>query len=221
MVQIKNLSKEFEEGRVKALNGINLTIKEGEYISIMGPSGSGKSTLLNMIGALDRPTSGEIFINKHNLADVKNLAKFRSKTIGFIFQLHNLIPTLTAKENVLIPMFEARGKGKDKKKKAEVLLKKMNLGKRTDFMPTKMSGGERQRVAIARSLANNPKIILADEPTGDVDSKSGAMIMDILEEINNKEKTTLIVVTHDPVIGARAHRKLKMLDGRFQEEANS
>lgn len=215
MIQIKALTKEFEQGRVKALRGVDLSVRQGEFVSIMGPSGSGKSTLLNMIGALDRPTSGEIFINKHNLADIKNLAGFRSKTIGFIFQLHNLIPTLNARENVLVPMFEARGKSKDKKKRAEELLKKMDLGRRIDFLPTKMSGGERQRVAIARALANQPKIILADEPTGDVDSKTGKKIMDILEDLAKKEKTTMIVVTHDPVIGGRAKRRLHMLDGRI------
>lgn len=218
IVQLKNVTKEFEDGRVKALRGINLNIQEGDYISIMGPSGSGKSTLLNLIGALDLPSSGDIFIDRHNLADIKNLAKFRAKTIGFVFQLHNLIPTLTALENVLIPMYEIKGSKKEKKKRAKELLIKVGLGKRLNFLPTKLSGGERQRIAIARSLANKPSIILADEPTGDVDSKSGAMVMDLLEEINKKEKTTLIVVTHDPVVGRRAQRELKMLDGKFTKQ---
>jgi putative ABC transport system ATP-binding protein len=216
IIEIKNLTKEYENGRIKALRGIDLIIKEGEFLAIMGPSGSGKSTLLHMLGALERPSTGEIFIDEHNLADVKRLNKFRAKKIGFIFQLHNLISSLTSLENVLVPMFEIKGSKKSKRKKATELIKAVDLINRINFLPTKLSGGERQRVAIARALANNPKIILADEPTGDVDSKNGKKIMDLLMHINGKHKTTLIVVTHDPNVAAKADRQVRLVDGKIE-----
>lgn len=214
IIKSNDLMKTYEQGKVKALNGVDLCIEKGDYVSIMGPSGSGKSTLLYMIGALERPTSGQIMIDNHNLQDVKSLAKFRANTIGFVFQLHNLIPSLTAMDNILVPAFETKRKFSDKKKRADKLLRAVGLGERMHFLPTKLSGGERQRVAIARALINKPKIILADEPTGDIDSKTGGKIMDLLEEVRTKEKTTLIVVTHDPVIGHRAKIKLSMIDGK-------
>lgn len=172
IVETKNLIKTFEEGRVRALDSIDLKILDGQFVAIFGPSGSGKSTLLNMMGAIDYPTEGQVIVDGVDIAKVRNLDEFRAKKVGFIFQLHNLIPTLTALENVMVPMFESELTVKERKEKAEELLKKVGLDKRLDSVPTKLSGGERQRVAIARALANNPRIILADEPTGNLDRKS-------------------------------------------------
>jgi len=177
MIATENLVRTFEEGRVKALDGVSLEVEEGEFIAIMGPSGCGKSTLLNIIGALDRPTSGKVIVDGVDLCKVENLDEIRANKIGFVFQLHNLLPVLTARENVEIPMFELKLPNKDKVRKAEELLKLVGLKERLHFLPTKLSGGERQRVAIARALANNPKIVLADEPTGNLDSSSGEEIV--------------------------------------------
>ncbi len=215
IIEAKNLVKTYEQGRVRALDDLNLEVRRGEFVAIQGPSGSGKSTLLHMIGALDRPTSGEIFVCGMDLTKVKNLDEFRSKKIGFVFQLHNLIPTLTALENVLIPMFELKLKKKEKINKAKELLKLIGLEKRLNYIPPKLSGGERERVAIARSLANDPEIILADEPTGNVDSKTGEKIICLLRDVNKKKGTTLVVVTHDSVIAEHAPRVLKLVDGKI------
>ena len=214
IITTKNLVKTFEEGRVKALNGVNLEVREGEFIAIMGPSGSGKSTLLNMIGALDRPTSGKVTVDGVNLSKVKNLDEIRAKKIGFVFQLHNLLPVLTARENVEIPMFELGLSNKERVRKAEELLKLVGLEERLDFVPTKLSGGERQRVAIARALANTPKIILADEPTGNLDSASGDRVVHLLQRLN-KEGQTIILVTHDKEIAAHAKKVYRMKDGKI------
>lgn len=212
----KNLVKMFEEGRVKALDGVNLEVRDGEFIAIMGPSGSGKSTLLNVIGALDRPTSGTVTMDGIDLSKVKNLDEIRAKKIGFVFQLHNLLPVLTARENVEIPMFALGLSNKERGRKAEELLKLVGLEERLDFVPTKLSGGERQRVAIARALANNPRIILADEPTGNLDSVSGDKVVHLLQRLN-KEGHTIILVTHDEEIAAHANKVYRIKDGKIQE----
>lgn len=215
IITVKNVKKYFEEGRVKALDGVELTIKKGEYISIIGPSGSGKSTLLNMISAMDRPTSGEILFDGIKLSSYKALDEIRSHKIGFIFQLHNLLPHLTALENIIIPMHEIKSTANNKEAKARDLLGQIGIGYLANKKPTVMSGGERQRVAIARALANDPLVILGDEPTGDVDTKTGLQIMDILEKLNREKGVTLIVVTHALDIASRAGRTIEMRDGKI------
>lgn len=215
IIEIKNLEKTFENGNIKALNGINLEIKKGEFISIIGPSGSGKSTLLNMLGALDRPTQGEIQVAGFNLNSTRNLNHFRSQEIGFIFQLHNLIPNLSVRENVEIPMYETNLKGNQMREKAFKLIEYMDMSEKESRKPTQLSGGERQRVAIARALANDPSIILADEPTGSLDSKTGQMVLKRLQEIHEKENVTLILVTHDMNVASRAERTIEVLDGQI------
>ena len=214
IIEIKNLKKSYDNGNIKALNGMDLEVKKGEFISIMGPSGSGKSTLLNMIGALDRADDGSITVAGIDLKKTKKLNKFRSKEIGFVFQMHNLIPNLTVLENVQIPMFETSASSSEMKERALELLKAVNLENKIDQKPTKLSGGERQRVAIARALVNHPSIILADEPTGSLDSKTGEVILDLLKELHSKENVTLVMVTHEPYVGNMAERIVTVLDGK-------
>ncbi len=216
IVEIRNLRKGFDKGKITALNGIDLKIKKGEFVSIIGPSGSGKSTLLNMIGALDRPDEGKIMVAGYDLQGKSDLSQFRSREIGFIFQLHNLIPNLTVVENVEIPMFESGLSGRQMREKALKLLDYMNIPDKASRKPTELSGGERQRVAIARSLANDPSIILADEPTGSLDSKNGDMILNLLKDLHDKEQVTLIMVTHDLKVAALAERTIEVLDGKIK-----
>jgi putative ABC transport system ATP-binding protein len=216
IVEIRNLRKGFDKGKITALNGIDLNIKKGEFVSIIGPSGSGKSTLLNMIGALDRPDEGKIMVAGYDLQGKSDLSQFRSREIGFIFQLHNLIPNLSVVENVEIPMFESGLSGRQMREKALKLLNYMNLSDKASRKPTELSGGERQRVAIARSLANDPSIILADEPTGSLDSKNGDMILNLLKDLHDKEQVTLIMVTHDLKVAALAERTIEVLDGKIK-----
>jgi ABC-type lipoprotein export system ATPase subunit len=216
IVEIKNLKKSFDHGKITALNGLNLEIKEGEFVSIIGPSGSGKSTLLNMIGALDKADAGNITVSGIDLVRKKDLSDFRSQEIGFIFQLHNLIPNLSVLENVEIPMFESKISGKDMRKRALELLDYVGLSDKIKRKPTELSGGERQRVAIARALANKPSIILADEPTGSLDSKTGQMILQRLKELHVEENVTLVIVTHDMNVASLADRTIEVLDGQVQ-----
>ena len=216
IVEIKNLRKSFDNGKITALNGVDLEIKRGESVSIIGPSGSGKSTLLNMIGALDRPDEGVVSVAGYQLTEKKDLSEFRSREIGFIFQLHNLIPNLSVVENVEIPMFERGMSGNQMRKRALKLLDNMNLTDKVDRKPTELSGGERQRVAIARALANKPSIILADEPTGSLDSKNGQMILKLLKDLHEKENVTLIMVTHDMNVASMAERTIEVLDGKIK-----
>jgi putative ABC transport system ATP-binding protein len=216
IVEIKDLRKSFDKGKVTALNGIDLEIKKGEFVSITGPSGSGKSTLLNMIGALDRADEGFINVAGYDLTLKNDLSEFRSQEIGFIFQLHNLIPNLSVLENVEIPLFERNLSGKEMRERALKLLEYMGLSDKVNRKPTELSGGERQRVAIARALANEPSIILADEPTGSLDSKNGQLILEHLKELHEKEKVTLIMVTHDMNVASLANRTIEVLDGRIK-----
>lgn len=216
IIKIRNVKKSYENGKIKALDGVNLEIKRGEFVSIIGPSGSGKSTLLNMLGALDLPDEGEIHAAGYNLTETKNLNHFRSKEIGFIFQLHNLIPNLTVLENVEIPMYEYRVSSKKRFMRALELLDYVGLQEKANRKPTQLSGGERQRVAIARALANKPSIILADEPTGSLDSKTGKMILQRLKDIHEMENVTLIIVTHDMNVASMAERTIEVLDGKIQ-----
>jgi putative ABC transport system ATP-binding protein len=216
IIEIKGLKKSYDNGKIKALNGMDLEVKEGEFISIMGPSGSGKSSLLNMIGALDTADEGSITVAGIDLMKTKKLNKFRSKEIGFVFQMHNLIPNLNVLENVQIPMFETKTSSNEMNERALELLKSVNLEDKINQKPTKLSGGERQRVAIARALVNHPSIILADEPTGALDSKTGEVILNLLKDLHRKENVTLVMVTHEPYVGNMAERIVNVLDGKIQ-----
>lgn len=219
IVETRDLIKIYGDGaEVRALDGVNLHIARGEFVSVMGPSGSGKSTLLNMIGALDRPTSGTVLVNGQDLARVRNLDAFRARTVGFVFQLHNLIPTLTARENVEVPMQGQPISRQARHRRASELLEMVGLAERMNHLPNMLSGGERQRIAIARALANNPTIILADEPTGNLDSQSGEEIVSLMHQLNRELGTTFIVVTHDPAVARQTDRILVMRDGRIVHE---
>ncbi|MEA3344867.1 MAG: ABC transporter ATP-binding protein [Chloroflexota bacterium] len=219
IVETRELLKIYGDGiEVRALDGVNLIVREGEFMAVMGPSGSGKSTLLNMIGALDRPTSGRVIVQGQDLTEMRDLDRFRSRTVGFVFQLHNLIPTLTARENVEIPMHEGKLAGRARRERAMELLGLVGLEPRADFLPNQLSGGERQRVAIARALANDPAIILADEPTGNLDSVSGSELMRTLRHLNQAQGTTIIVVTHDPKVARATDRRVTLQDGRLVDD---
>jgi ABC-type lipoprotein export system ATPase subunit len=216
IIKIKNLKKEYEDGSIIALNNVDLEIERGESVSIIGPSGSGKSTLLNMIGGLDKANEGQISVAGVNLMDNSDLSEFRSKEIGFVFQLHNLIPNLTVLENVQIPLIGTDMEDKKMEERALKLLKSVNLENKVDQKPTKLSGGERQRVAIARALVNHPSIILADEPTGALDSETQEVILKLLLDIHKKENVTLIMVTHEPYVATQADRSIYVLDGKIK-----
>ncbi len=207
------------ENKIHALRGLDLKVKKGEFLTILGPSGSGKSTIMNMIGVLDRPTQGNIFLHGHNINRFgeSKLAQLRGKKIGFIFQKFNLINTLTAKENIILPLiFQGVGE-EERNKRAEELLELTGLEKRQDHKPGELSGGQQQRVAIARALAVNPEIILADEPTGNLDSTTGTIVMDFLEKLHG-EGRTIILVTHDSRLTEYADRVVLLKDGQIVDE---
>ncbi len=214
-IKIENLTKYYDNGQIKALNGINLDITKGSFISIIGPSGSGKSTLLNMIGGLDIPDSGNIKVFGKDLYQEKDLNKYRSSEVGFIFQFHNLIPNLSVLENIEIPLLETNCSEKEQLKRAQYFLKMVQLEDKLNKKPNELSGGQRQRVAIARALINNPSIILADEPTGSLDSKTSKIILDLLKTIHKKENVTLIIITHDLNVAKQANRTVEVLDGKI------
>jgi len=214
-VEIKELYKSYENGKIKALNGINLKIENGEFVSIIGPSGSGKSTLLNMLGALDIPDSGNINVAGQDLKSSKKLNEFRAEKIGFIFQLHNLIPNISVVENIEIPMYTQGLSSKEMRNRALKLLDDVGLSDKAKILPNKLSGGERQRVAIARALANEPSIILADEPTGSLDSKTSNKILKLLINLHEDKNVTLIIVTHDMDVAKLADRVIEVLDGKI------
>jgi putative ABC transport system ATP-binding protein len=219
VVETRNLTKVFGDGgEVRALDGVSLIVRQGELLAVMGPSGSGKSTLLHLIGALDRPTDGQILIRGQDLKTVKNLDRFRNEEVGFVFQLHNLIPTLNAVENVEIPLYEQPLSEKKRRQKAAKLLELVGLGDRLDHLPSQLSGGQRQKVAIARALVNDPAIVLADEPTGNLDSQSGQDVMALLQELNERQGTTIIVVTHDPAVARTTKRIITLHDGRIARD---
>jgi ABC-type lipoprotein export system ATPase subunit len=219
IAETRDLIKVYGDGaQVRALDGVNLRVARGEFISVMGPSGSGKSTLLNMLGALDRPTSGQVLVNEEDLTAVRDLDAFRARTVGFVFQLHNLIPTLTARENVEVPMRGQPIGTRARHRRARELLELVGLAERMNHLPNQLSGGERQRVAIARSLANEPALILADEPTGDLDSQSGAEVIALMDQLNHELGTTIVVVTHDPAVARQTNRVLVMRDGNIVHE---
>ena len=220
MTELIKLNKVYKiyyigEVEVKALNGLSLSIKKGEFVAIMGPSGSGKTTAMNLIGSLDTPTYGSVSLEGADISDASEseLAQLRSKKIGFIFQTFNLISSLSALENVMLPMsFYDYSSRNERKEKAKKLLKQVGLGKRLNNLPSQLSGGERQRVAITRALVNNPEIILADEPTGNLDSKTGTEVIKILKDLNKKGKT-LILITHEQHLAKQADRIIKIKDG--------
>lgn len=213
LVQTSDLTKVYPGG-VRALDGLSLTIGQGELVAVMGPSGSGKSTLLNLLAALDRPTSGEVVIAGERLSTLRDLDRFRSRTVGLVFQLHNLIPTLDARENIEVPMVGIGLRRQARRKRASELLARVGLSARGKHRPAELSGGERQRVAIARALANQPALLLADEPTGNLDSVSGAEVMAIFRALNREERMTVLVVTHDPAVARATDRIATLQDGR-------
>jgi len=215
VLEVRGLFKSYDEGRIEALRGVDLSIQAGEFLTISGPSGSGKSTLLLLIGGLDSPTSGQVLFRNSPLGTAIDLDLYRSRHIGFIFQGFYLMPTLRAIENVQVPMLALTGNAKDRAQRAEALLVEMGLENRIHHYPNELSGGERQRVAIARALANEPAILLADEPTGNLDSVNSARILEMLTGIQRKRGMTLIVVTHEQDIAAAAPRHIRIRDGRI------
>jgi len=221
MIDIKGLKREFTVGTeiVKALRGIDVSVTKNEYLAMMGPSGSGKSTLMNLLGCLDTPTAGDYNLNGIDVSSLKDddLAEIRNKEIGFVFQTFNLLPRLTALENVALPLVYAGYSAEERKKKAKDVLGKVGLGDRMDHRPNQLSGGQRQRVAVARALVNDPSIILADEPTGNLDSKTSLDIMRLFEEIHQMGNT-LIVVTHEEEVASHAHRILRLRDGLVESD---
>ena len=208
------LIKEYDDGQVRALRGVDFQIGDGEFVVIIGPSGSGKTTLLQMLGALDQPSSGTLTYRGKSLLDLDDAAKYRAQEIGFIFQSFHLLPTFTAIENVQIPMFEDHQSRSGRTARAHELLKAVGLEERIHHFPAKLSGGERQRVAIARSLANSPSVLLADEPTGNLDSKNAVMILDLLINFHRERRMTLVLITHDMTVARRGSRAIQMKDGR-------
>ena len=215
------LKKEFDDGQVQALRGVDFRIASGEFVAVIGPSGCGKTTLLQMLGALDRPTAGSLLYRGKSLAALPEPATYRAREIGFVFQAFHLLPTFTAVENVQIPMFETERPAAERKERALELLRAVGLEQRLDHFPAKLSGGERQRVAIARSLANGPSVLLADEPTGNLDSENARLILELLVRIHREQAMTLVLVTHDMTIARRASRAIRMKDGRIVFDGNS
>lgn len=222
VIRLKNVEKYYEMGDeviIKAVDGVDIEVFPGEFISVMGPSGSGKSTCMNLVGSLDMPTSGTIYLDSEDISQLSEseLAVLRGQKIGFIFQQFNLIPNLTVKENVMLPMTFQGTDADEREQIAEELLEKVGLTDRTDFYPKQLSGGQQQRVAIARALANDPEVILADEPTGNLDTKTGERVMDFLKKLNQEGKT-IIMVTHDPDLAKKHSCKVYWLrDGKVEK----
>jgi len=218
VVRTVNLTRRYEMGDafVDALQGVDLTIARAEFVALVGPSGSGKSTVLNLIGGLDRPTSGQVWINGTELSasDERTLTRHRREHVGFVFQSFNLLPRLTAEENVALPLMFGSIPEKERRARARSLLGRVSLEQRLDHRPTQLSGGEQQRVAIARALIGQPALLLADEPTGNLDTGTGAEIMALLRKLNQEQDLTLLVVTHDAEVAAFADRVVKLRDGR-------
>jgi putative ABC transport system ATP-binding protein len=212
------LEKNYDDGQVQALRGVDFRIEHGEFVAIVGKSGSGKSTLLQMLGALDHPSSGSLHYRGQPLTEHSDLAAYRAHEIGFVFQAFHLLPTFTALENVQIPMLETKYSASERKQHALELLRLVGLEKRVHHFPSKLSGGERQRVAIARSLANGASVLLADEPTGNLDSENAGLIMDLIVRLHREQDNTLILVTHDMGIASQAGRIIQMKDGRIAHD---
>ncbi len=219
VIKTENLRKIYflEEEKIEALKGINITVKKGEMVALMGPSGSGKSTLLHLLGGIDVPTKGKVFINDFDIfsLDDKKLSVFRNKHIGFVFQFHYLLPEFTVLENVMLPV-QIYNK-RDAKEKAEKILRLLGLEHRLNHKPTQISGGEQQRTAIARAVVNEPDIILADEPTGNLDSENAHNVMNIFKEMNKKDNVSIVIATHDPEIAEYCDRIFYLKDGQIQD----
>jgi putative ABC transport system ATP-binding protein len=220
MIELRKVTKIYELGgeKIFALDNVSLEISDGDFIAIVGPSGSGKSTLANIVGGLDMPDSGSVLVNNEDISYLSDeeISAYRNRKIGFIFQSFNLQPTYTALENVMIPLMLARVAPKDRKKRAALCLKAVGLENRMNHLPGQLSGGQRQRVCIARALANDPEIIIADEPTGNLDSKKGAEIIDLLKSLNKESKITLIVITHDQQVAKEASKIITLKDGQIK-----
>jgi len=223
IIKLNNVHKDYLMGDsiIRALDGVDASVRKGDFIAIVGPSGSGKSTMMNMVGALDLATKGEIFLDGRDIEHLEEseLAQIRGRKIGFVFQTFNLIPTLTALDNVMLPMLFQGISREERVNRGKELMKKVGLSERMYHLPSELSGGQRQRVAIARALANDPEVILADEPTGNLDSKTGKEILDMFIKLN-KEGKTIIVVTHDSDIAKHARKVLKMKDGKLDGGKN-
>jgi putative ABC transport system ATP-binding protein len=217
-IEMRGVVKVFENGRLRALDGVDLDVQAGEFVAVAGPSGCGKSTLLHLVAALERPDGGTIIVNGEDLGKERNLPRHRAREVGLVFQLDNLLATLNASENVQVPMFETGLSAKQRRERAAKLLDLVGLVGKDKSRPAELSGGERQRVAIARALANQPAILLMDEPTGRLDSASGAHVLDMIEGLRKEEGLTIVLVTHDAAIAARADRIVRMLDGRIVGE---
>ncbi len=221
MITLRNITRIYQMGKtqVQALRGLDLEIADGEFVAIMGPSGSGKSTLMHLIGGLDVPNQGHVLLDDLDIAQQNGnrLAELRGKKVGFVFQTFNLIPTLSALKNVELPMVFQKVPRRERYEKAKKLLEQVGLGDRLHHKPSELSGGECQRVALARALANDPQILLADEPTGNLDAESGEQIMQILKKLNAEKKMTIIVVTHNPEVARYAHRVIRMRYGQIEE----
>lgn len=222
LLQLKNITKSYFSGPAKfdALKNVSLVIKEGQFISITGPSGSGKSTLMHIVGLLDNPTSGQVLLQGKDISQLKEtqLAEIRNQTLGFVFQQFNLLAKTPALENVMLPLLYSDVPNSKRKEMAMEMLKKVSLEEKIKNLPSQLSGGQQQRVAIARALINNPKIILADEPTGNLDSKSGKEVMAFLHQLHQKEKRTIVLVTHDQELAKEAQRILIIKDGMVTEK---
>jgi ABC-type lipoprotein export system ATPase subunit len=221
LFEIVGLEKKFEDGQVQALRGVTFRVVQGEFVAITGPSGCGKTTLLQMLGALDRPTAGTLLYRGNSIPDLPDPSIYRAHEIGFIFQAFHLLPTFTALENVQIPMFESDLPISERRDRAITLLRSVGLEHRLSHFPAKLSGGERQRVAIARSLANGPSVLLADEPTGNLDSENASLILELIVRVHREQNMTLVLVTHDMSIAQRASRTIQMKDGHVVSDRES
>lgn len=225
VIKLENVWKTYKMGdvEVNALQGLFLEVNEGEFLAVMGPSGSGKSTAVNMIGCLDVPTRGRVLLERHDISKLSEseLAQIRGRKIGFIFQQFNLIPTLTALENIMLPMIFQGVNEKERRGRAAKLLEMVGLGDRISHKPTELSGGQQQRVAIARALANNPDVIIADEPTGNLDSRTGVVVLEFLQKLHKQENKTIVMVTHDSNLSKIAERIELLKDGKIVKSLNN
>lgn len=219
LLRATNLALHFDGGRTRALDGVDLAVAEGEFVAIVGPSGCGKSSLLNLLGALDTPSAGERFFRARSYAAMADLAEFRRRHVGFVFQSFHLIPTLNVLDNVLVPSVDAPGAAAAHRARAHALLERLGLTARAGHFPTTLSGGERQRAAIARALINDPDLILADEPTGSLDSANAAQVLDLIAAARRERGLAVVMVTHDASVSARADRLVRLRDGRLDTAA--